>query len=177
MVLTKTHWLWTSGLWDLPNPRQAKSPIVAEDTKAVTNPRPIIGTETIISKNIFDPERGAGINREAKWTFNAYETRFCWVLPSLETTDLRFYRMGEFSPDRQEPAVNRSRRCVSSLGIWWRNSGLSEISEEKDCFCQRRRNGRGTARLFSQNRCSSAANTSSGAKLDPAVVLRGHDAG
>src|SRR4030095_5657528 len=73
LVLTKTYWLWMSGPWDLPNPGKAKSPIVVEGTKAVTNPRPIIGTETIISKNIFDPERGAGLTREAEVNSQAFQ--------------------------------------------------------------------------------------------------------
>src|SRR5215472_5624589 len=72
LVVTKTYWLWMSGPWDLPNPRKAKSPIAAEDNKAVTNP-PTIGTETIISKNIFDPERGAGLTRESEANSQAFQ--------------------------------------------------------------------------------------------------------
>src|SRR5262249_32800302 len=72
LVMTKTYWLWMSGPWDLPNPRKAKSPIAAEDNKAVTNP-PTIGTETIISKNIFDPERGAGLTRESEANSQAFQ--------------------------------------------------------------------------------------------------------
>ena len=52
LVLTKTYWLWMSGPWDPPNSRKAKSPIGLEDAKTATNPRSVIGTETIISKNI-----------------------------------------------------------------------------------------------------------------------------
>ena len=70
----KTYWLWTSGPWDLPSPRQTKSPIPpVEDSKAVTNPRTAIGTEIIISKNIFDPERGAGFTREAEANSQAFQ--------------------------------------------------------------------------------------------------------
>ena len=69
LVVTKTYWLWMSGPWDLPNPRKPKSPIAAEDNKAITNPRTAIGTETIISKNIFDPERGAGFDPGSRGQF------------------------------------------------------------------------------------------------------------
>jgi hypothetical protein len=71
--VTKTYWLWRSGPWDLPNPAKAKRPIIIEDAKGVSNPRPIIGTETIISKNIFDPERGAGFTREAETNSQAFQ--------------------------------------------------------------------------------------------------------
>src|SRR6476661_5085082 len=73
LVVTKTYLLWMSGPWDLPNPKKAKSPIAVEDSKAVTNPRSTIGTETIVSKNIFDPERGAGLTREAEANSQAFQ--------------------------------------------------------------------------------------------------------
>jgi hypothetical protein len=61
------------GPWDLPNPGRAKVPVVAESSKAVTNPPTIVGTETIISRNIFDPERGAGFTREAEANSQAFQ--------------------------------------------------------------------------------------------------------
>ena len=73
LVLTKIYWLWTSGPWDVPNPRKAKSPSVVEDPKTVTNPRSTVGTETIVSKNIFDPERGAGLTREVEANSQAFQ--------------------------------------------------------------------------------------------------------
>src|SRR5262249_60791398 len=73
LVVTKTYWLWISGPWDIPNPRKANSPIVVEDAKTVSNPRSIVGTETIVSKNIFDPERGAGLTREAEANSQAFQ--------------------------------------------------------------------------------------------------------
>jgi len=73
LVATKTYWLWKAGPWDLPNSRKSKSPIAVEDSKAITKARPIIGTETIISKNIFDPERGAGLTREAEANSQAFQ--------------------------------------------------------------------------------------------------------
>ena len=71
-MATKTYWLWKAGPWDLPNSAKAKTPITAED-KPITNAPRIIGTETIISKNIFDPERGAGFTREAEANSQAFQ--------------------------------------------------------------------------------------------------------
>jgi hypothetical protein len=39
----------------MPSPGKAKSPIFVEGSKGVTNPPALVGTETIVSKNIFDP--------------------------------------------------------------------------------------------------------------------------
>jgi len=47
--------------------------MVVEDSKTATKPRPIIGTETIVGKNIFDPERGAGYTREAEANSQAFQ--------------------------------------------------------------------------------------------------------
>jgi hypothetical protein len=46
---------------------------LAEGSKAVTNPQAIVGTDTIISRNIFDPERGAGFTREVEANSQAYQ--------------------------------------------------------------------------------------------------------
>jgi hypothetical protein len=40
--------------------------VIAKGTQVSLAPRPPIGTEAIISKNLFDPERGAGASREAE---------------------------------------------------------------------------------------------------------------
>src|SRR5215470_2087801 len=57
----------------MPNPGKAKTPVLAEGSKGVASPAAIIGTETIISKNIFDPERGAGFTREAEANSQAFQ--------------------------------------------------------------------------------------------------------
>src|SRR5262249_12338560 len=62
-----------------------------------------------------------GKRRRIPRPFNAYEAWFCWVLPYLRTTDLRFCKMEEFPPRRPDPLANRLRRCVSSWGIRWRD--------------------------------------------------------
>jgi hypothetical protein len=44
---------------------------VATEPPVSLTPRPPIGTEAIISKNLFDPERGAGASRDAEENSNA----------------------------------------------------------------------------------------------------------
>ena len=166
LVLTKTYWLWMSGPWDLPNPRKAKSPIGVEDAKAVTNPRSIIGTETIISKNIFDPERGAGLTREAEANSQAFQRIRSMVLLGtaiLGNNRFAILQDGGVSPGAPAALANQLAPMRIKLGDTVEGFKLVGDFGKKNCFCQGHRDGRGAARLFSQNRCRSAAKISSGA--------------
>jgi hypothetical protein len=136
LVLTKTYWLWTAGPWNLPNPRKAKTPIAVEDSKAVTNARPIIRTETIISKNIFDPERGAGLTREAEANSQAFQRIRSMVLLGtaiLGNNRFAILRMEEFPPECRESPAKRLYLCVSNSGIRWRGSGYPKF-QKKELF-------------------------------------------
>jgi hypothetical protein len=73
LIATQIYSPWSSGPWDLPTLRKAKSPIGVEDGKVVSNSRSTIGTDIIVSKNIFDPERGAGLSREAEANSQAFQ--------------------------------------------------------------------------------------------------------
>jgi hypothetical protein len=168
LVATKTYWLWMSGPWDLPNPRKAKSPIGVEDAKAVTNPRSVIGTETIISKNIFDPERGAGLTREAEANSQAFQRIRSMVL--LGTAILGNNRFAILQDGGISPGVPRipGQAVVPmriKLGDTVEGFRLSEISEKRVVFAK------GTATVevpldyfrkidLAQSRGSAAAQTS-----------------
>jgi hypothetical protein len=139
LVVTKTYWLWTTGPWDLPNPRKAKSPIGVEDAKAVANPRPVIGTETIISKNIFDPERGAGLTREAEANSQAFQRIRSMVL--LGTAILGNNRFAILQDGGISPGVPRipGQSVVPmriKLGDTVEGFRLSEISEKRIVFAR-----------------------------------------
>jgi hypothetical protein len=139
LVATKTYWLWRSGPWDLPNPRKAKSPIGVEDAKAGTNPRLIIGTETIISKNIFDPERGAGLTRETETNSQAFQRIRSMGL--LGTAILRSNRFaivqdgGVSSGAPGTPGQSVAPMRVK-LGDTVEGFRLSEISEKRIVFAR-----------------------------------------
>lgn len=57
---------WRAGPWDIPGPMPQRPAAVATRTQVSLAPRPPIGTDAIISKNLFDPERGAGASRDAE---------------------------------------------------------------------------------------------------------------
>src|SRR5918995_6753168 len=72
-MVVKTYWLWTSGPWDLPNPAKPKSAILVDDSNPDAKPPAVISTELIVSRNLFDPERGAGLTREVEANSQSFQ--------------------------------------------------------------------------------------------------------
>jgi hypothetical protein len=140
-VLTKTYWLWLSGPWDLPNPGKAKVPVVAESSKTVTSPPSIAGTEAIISKNIFDPERGAGFTREAEANSQAFQRiRSMVLLGTAIIGSNRFAILQDVAPsvgvgvpgNAAVPAAPMRMK----LGDTVEGFRLSEVSEKRVVFAR-----------------------------------------
>src|SRR5262245_57987512 len=139
LVVTKTYWLWISGPWDIPNPRKANSPIVVEDPKTVSNPRSIIGTETIVSKNIFDPERGAGLTREAEANSQAFQRIRSMVLLGtaiLGNNRFAILQDGGVSAATPGPPGQSAAPMRVKLGDTVEGFKLSEISEKRIVFAR-----------------------------------------
>ena len=65
-VATRTYLLWQEGLGDMPTVVKRDAPTAAPESKPQIAPRPLVSTDTIVSRNLFDPERGAGKTREAE---------------------------------------------------------------------------------------------------------------
>src|SRR5215475_11555349 len=140
LVSTKIYWLWTSGPWDLPNPRKAKPPIVVDDPKTVTNPRSTVGTETIVSKNIFDPERGAGLTREAEANSQAFQRIRSMVLLGtaiLGNNRFAILQDGGGGSTAAPGAPGQSATPMRvKLGDTVEGFKLSEISEKRIVFAR-----------------------------------------
>ena len=63
----KMYWLWRQGPWDLPAAMKPKPLADRADEKAEAGTVPsIVGTDVIIAKNLFDPERGANRTKETE---------------------------------------------------------------------------------------------------------------
>ena len=138
-MATKTYWLWKAGPWDLPNPRKAKSPIAVEDAKAVTNPRSTIGTETIVSKNIFDPERGAGLTRESEANSQAFQRiRSMVLLGTAILGNNRFAILQDGGVSSGAPGTPGQSVAPMrvKLGDTVEGFRLSEISEKRIVFAR-----------------------------------------
>jgi hypothetical protein len=139
LVLTKTYWLWTSGPWDLPNPAKPKSSILVEGSKGVTNPPAVTGTETIISRNIFDPERGAGFTREAEANSQAFQRiRSMVLLGTAILGNNRFAILQDGASSSGAPGVagQSATPMRIKLGDTVEGFRLSEVSEKRVVFAR-----------------------------------------
>jgi hypothetical protein len=139
LVLTKTYWLWTTGPWEMPNPGKAKSPIFVEGSKGAANPPAIVGTETIVSKNIFDPERGAGFTREAEANSQAFQRiRSMVLLGTAILGNNRFAVLQDGATSSGAPAVPGQSAATMriKLGDTVEGFRLSEVSEKRVVFAR-----------------------------------------
>lgn len=71
----RTYNVWQEEPWSPPRHAKASAPALTgeEQTSANLLPLPPISPETIITKNLFDPERGAGVTREAEFNSRAFQ--------------------------------------------------------------------------------------------------------
>lgn len=140
LVLAKTYLLWTTGPWELPNPVKSRSPIPMEEPKAGTNPPAVVGTETIISKNIFDPERGASFTREAEANSQAFQRiRSMVLLGTAILGNNRFAILQDSAnPSGAQPGVpgQSSTPIRIKLGDTVEGFKLSEVSEKRVVFAR-----------------------------------------
>lgn len=138
LVLTKTYWLWTTGPWELPSPGKGKSPVPAEGVKPTTSTMPIVGTETIISKNIFDPERGAGYTRQAEASSQAFQRiRGLVLLGTAILGDNRFAILQDGATARSPGVPSQSTVPMRvKLGDTVEGFRLSEVSEKRVVFAK-----------------------------------------
>jgi len=72
LVGWRIYKVWQDGPWSLPQYTKAAAPVPAEAQTEVTVAQPI-NPETIISRNLFDPERGAGTTREVEFNSGAFQ--------------------------------------------------------------------------------------------------------
>src|SRR4029453_17602390 len=64
---------WSAAPWDLPGPSRSGPPTATAEKQAASAPRVPLNTDVIVSKNLFDPERGAGATREAEENSRAFQ--------------------------------------------------------------------------------------------------------
>ena len=74
LVAWNTYASWQEGPWDLPAPlKSSAAPEIADEKQAPSLAKASVSTEAIVTRNLFDPERGAGATREAEETSRAYQ--------------------------------------------------------------------------------------------------------
>jgi hypothetical protein len=140
LVAGKTYWLWKSSAWDLPAPAKARtSPLAEEATPPPAKPT-LIATDTIVSKNLFDPERGEGKTREVETSSrSAQRIRGMVLLGTAILGNNRVAILRDSAPagvpgqrgGDQSPTIMRLK-----LGDAVEGFRLSEIGDKKVVFTQ-----------------------------------------
>ena len=64
---------WTQGPWDLPSPTRTSSAATPARQAPPSAPRGPVNTDIIVTKNLFDPERGAGATRDAEESSRSFQ--------------------------------------------------------------------------------------------------------
>jgi hypothetical protein len=74
LVSWRIYEVWQDSPWSLPQQTKSAPPAAIEDegSKVSATP-PAVSSDNIISKNLFDPERGAGATREAEFNSRAFQ--------------------------------------------------------------------------------------------------------
>jgi hypothetical protein len=73
VVGARTYLLWKEGPWDLPTAAPARPLPPPHEEKSETKAPTLVGTETIVSKNLFDPERGESRSREVETNSRSFQ--------------------------------------------------------------------------------------------------------
>jgi hypothetical protein len=139
LVGTKTYSLWKSSGWELPGPAKSRSAPVPEGPRAEPVKPALVGTETIVSRNLFDPERGEGRTRQVETSSrSAQRIRGMVLLGTAIVGNNRFAIVRD-----QAPAPVPGRPVDLSQNVMRLKVGdsvegfrLSEISDKRIVFTQ-----------------------------------------
>ena len=110
-----------------------------DGSKVATNPPPIVATETIVSKNIFDPERGAGFTREAEANSQAFQRIRSMVLLGTAILGNNRFAIIQDGATSSGPAGAPGQPSATmriKLGDTVEGFKLSEVSEKRVVFAR-----------------------------------------
>ena len=127
---------WTEGPWDLPGPSKI-SPVAATEKQAPVAPRVPINTDVIVTKNLFDPERGAGATREAEENSRAFQrVRNMILIGTVIIGNNRTAIMQDSANPGVGPAVTAQPAAPMRLKLGDNVEGfrLSEIADKRVVF-------------------------------------------
>jgi hypothetical protein len=133
----KTYSLWRDEPAELPMQRQGKAMEPVRVIALEGTPAPLIGTETVIGKNLFDPERGASMTWAAEDSSKSFQRLRGMVLLGtaiLEGTRVAIVQEATVADaPRQGPAQPQGATRLK-IGDTVEGFTLSEITERKVVF-------------------------------------------
>jgi hypothetical protein len=127
---------WTESPWDLPGPSKV-SPVAATEKQAPAAPRVPINTDVIVTKNLFDPERGAGATREAEENSRAFQrVRNMILIGTIIVGNNRTAILQDSANPSSGPAVAGQPAAPMRLKLGDNVEGfrLSEIADKRVVF-------------------------------------------
>jgi hypothetical protein len=137
----KIRSVWQEGPWSLPAPVKRKPMALNVEEKEQAKAAPsIVGTEMIIAKNLFDPERGASRTKETEADMRAAQRIRSLILLGTAILGPNRYAIVQDSDASSrpmagaQPAAQAPRRM--KLGDSVDGFSLTEVSERKVVFAK-----------------------------------------
>jgi len=134
-VCWSTYRTWNDDPWILPAPAKAVSLPVSEKPASISV-KPSINTDVIVSKNLFDPERGAGATREAEENSRSSQRiRNLILLGTVITDNNRTAVVQDAGPAPAQGAAGQAAAPVRlKLGDAFEGYKLTEIADKRIVF-------------------------------------------
>lgn len=140
MVGWNTYWSWKSGPWDLPTPGKSTGKNVTTENQTPPATRPPVNTDVIVSKNLFDPERGAGATREAEENSRAFQRVRGMILVGtviIGNNRVAILQEGTTSPGAgQRPGAQSAAVMRLKVGDNVEGFRLTEIADKRVVFAK-----------------------------------------
>lgn len=134
-MTVKTVLLWRDGPWDLPNPPKTSAPTAAPEPDTGLALRRLVSTDVIISRNLFDPERGASQTKEAEVNTRAMQRIRSLILLGTAILGPNRYAMLQESsspvaarPAQGQPTSTGTMRL--KMGDMFEGFSLSQIQDK-----------------------------------------------
>jgi hypothetical protein len=137
LVGWRIYKVWQEEPWSLPQPKSVAPSALGDEPVKVIPTLPAVSPDLIISKNLFDPERGAGATREAEFNSRSFQRIRSMVL--LGTVILGESRSAILQdPGSQAATPNGPASSVGPMRVKLGDSvegfRLSEIADRKVVF-------------------------------------------
>jgi hypothetical protein len=137
LVGWRIYKVWQEEPWSLPQPKSVAPSALGDEPVKVIPTLPAVSPDLIISKNLFDPERGAGATREAEFNSRSFQRIRSMVL--LGTVILGESRSAILQdPGSQAATPNEPASSVGPMRVKLGDSvegfRLSEIADRKVVF-------------------------------------------
>ena len=130
---------WQEGPWDLPTGSKRRDLAGSSEKQPATGVKPPVSTDMIVSKNLFDPERGAGATREAEESSRAFQRVRGMILVGtviLGNDRVAILQDGQASPGT--PRIPGQPASVMRLKVGDNLEGfrLAEIADRRVVFAK-----------------------------------------